>query len=271
MKQTNLELVQNILSSMDSDNVNSISDTEEASQVETILKETYENIISRRRWAFLSKTRQLQNVIDLTRPNKYKIPEAVVRVEEFRYRTNKEGTNPQEYSWKTLHYLSPADFIDHVQSRNITQLAAEGTAITVENDDLVHMYIVTNKEPKYWTSFDDVFIYVDNYVAADGDTVMDFRSSVNVTEQQPFTRGDTEIQFLPPEMFALFLAEAKSTCWLNFKGAANQKAEQVASRQYIKMREEEPTVQPERTWVNYGKPSTKSRPSNSRRSLANRF
>ena len=266
--KTNLSMVQNILSSMDSDNVNSISDTEEAMQVETVLQETYENITSRRQWEFMRKTRQLENVSDTTRPVKFKIPDTVTRVTCFRYKTFKEGTEPQEFSWKELDYLLPCDFIDHVQSRNITQMEAEGRAITVLNDDDVEMYIITDVEPQFWTSFDDKFIYLDSWMLEDSNTVVQTRTSVTVVEQQLFVTGDTAIQSLPPEMFPLLVAEAKSTCWLNFKGAANQKAEQIAARQYNKMREEEPTVKAPRTWVNYGKPSSGTRGSSSRRSLA---
>ena len=266
--QTNLSMVQNILSSMDSDNVNSISDTEEAMQVETVLQETYENITSRRHWEFMKKTRQLENVIDTTRPTKFKIPEDVLRVTCFRYKTFKEGTSPQEFSWKELKYLLPCDFIDHVQSRNITQLAAESRAITVLNDDSVEMYIITDVEPEFWTSFDDQFIYLDNWVQVDSNTVVQTRTSITVVEQKPFVTGDTAIQALPPEMFPLLVSESKSTCWLTFKGVANQKAEQIASRQYNKMREEEPTVKAPRTWVNYGKPASGTRGRSSSRSLA---
>jgi len=47
MKYTLLELVQNILSSMDSDEVNSIVDTVEAQQVVAIVKTVYNDILTR--------------------------------------------------------------------------------------------------------------------------------------------------------------------------------------------------------------------------------
>lgn len=253
-KLTNLELVQNILSSMDSDNVNSISDTEEASQIQIVLKEVYNNIISRRRWEFLKKTRQLENVSDITRPNKMKIPDNVTRIECFNWQTI-DAKDPERKPWKQLSYLPPCDFIKHVQSRDVEQLKIQGRVLEVVNDDLVPIPMITDKEPSYWTSFDDVHVYLDNFTdVGTNATATSPRTSVDVTQQQLWRDGDLEIQFLPPEMFPLLLAEAKSTCWLNFKGASNAKAEQVASRQYIKMREEEPTVQPQRQWYNYGKP-----------------
>lgn len=270
-KLTNLELVQNILSSMDSDNVNSISDTEEAQQVQTVLKEVYNNIISRRRWEFLKKTRQLENVSDVTRPNKMKIPDNVTRVECFQWQT-RDVVDVDHKPWKELRYLAPCDFIRHVQSRDVEQLKIQDRVLEVVNDDLVSIPMITDQEPQYWTSFDDVHIYMDNFIHDNPlTTAIAERTSVDVTQQQLWRDGDTEIQFLPPEMFPLLLAEAKSTCWLNFKGASNAKAEQVASRQYIKMREEEPTVQPQRQWYNYGKPPSGTGAYRTDRGLSSKF
>jgi hypothetical protein len=48
MKRTLLEMVQSILSDMDSEDVNSISDTNEAEQIASVIEDTYYNIISAR-------------------------------------------------------------------------------------------------------------------------------------------------------------------------------------------------------------------------------
>ena len=47
MKYTLLEMTQDILSNMSSDEVNSISDTPESLQVATIIKQKYYDIVSR--------------------------------------------------------------------------------------------------------------------------------------------------------------------------------------------------------------------------------
>ena len=216
----------------------------------------------------MKKTRQLENVSEPDRPTKFKIPEEKLRVTWFRYKTYKENTDPLEFSWKELKYLLPCDFIDHVQSRNITQLLADSRGVATVNDDGVDLYLINDVEPEFWTSFDDQHIYLDNWDFSQSTTVTQDRTSVTVVEQRRFVKGDTAIQALPSEMFPLLIAESKSTCWLNFKGVANQKAEQIASRQYNKMREEEPTVKAPRTWVNYGKPASGTRGRSSSRSLA---
>jgi hypothetical protein len=49
-KKTLLELVQDILSDMDGDEVNSIDDTIESAQVAQIIRATYEAMMSSRNW-----------------------------------------------------------------------------------------------------------------------------------------------------------------------------------------------------------------------------
>jgi hypothetical protein len=257
-KMTNLQMVQNILSSMDSDNVNSISDTEEAAQVELVLQECYEEITTRRKWTHQNRTRQLEDVSDVTKPNKLRIPTEVTRVNEFRWKHYADDVIPptvdQDNSWKLLRWKSPSDFIAHVQGRNVAQLTEQGRVLVVYNDDGVEMPMITDVQPEFWTSFDDEYIYMDNFITSNANTATSGRTSINVTQQKIWVSGDDEIAELPTEMFPLLLAEAKSTCWLNFKGEPNQKAEQSARRLYIKMREEEPTVEYPRRWVDYGKP-----------------
>ncbi len=49
MKRTLLEMTQSILSDMDSEAVNSISDTVEAQQIASVVEDTYYNIVAARK------------------------------------------------------------------------------------------------------------------------------------------------------------------------------------------------------------------------------
>ena len=62
-KMTLLEMVQDIMSDMDSDEVNSINDSQEATQVAQIIKSTYYNIIDGRDMPFLYELFQLQPIL----------------------------------------------------------------------------------------------------------------------------------------------------------------------------------------------------------------
>src|SRR4051812_8412394 len=91
MKKTLLQLTQDILSDMDSDSVNSISDTVESQQVATIIKNCFFEMISNRNWPHLRKLIQLDSLGDVTKPNYLRIPEGMKEMLFFKYDTHKLG------------------------------------------------------------------------------------------------------------------------------------------------------------------------------------
>lgn len=247
MKMTLLEMVQNILSSTDGDNVNSISDTTEAVQVAEIIKQTYYSLISRRDWEFMRTMQHLDGVGDIDKPTKLKIPDTLQSVTCFRYRyTEPDSTT----NWVDLIYLRPCDFIERVQ-RKIDSSSSTSTT----NDSGVELIIRTNVRPKYWTSFDDKYIYCDSYDSSNETTLQASNTTVEGVKRPDWTVSDTFTPNLPSEMFQLLLNESKSIAHLELKQAVHAKAEQDARRQYIIMREQEPTVKKERLFVDYGKKS----------------
>ena len=68
MKYTLLEIVQEILSDMDSDEVNSIDDTVESQQVASIVRSAYMALMSNRNWAHLRKLVNLVNSTTTAQP-----------------------------------------------------------------------------------------------------------------------------------------------------------------------------------------------------------
>src|SRR5258705_13571230 len=114
MKYTLLELTQTVLSSMDSDEVNSINDTVESQQVVEIIKTVYDDIISR---SDLKTNKTLFNLNasdDITRPVLMTKPAYIDRIEWLKYNTVLDGeTDPV---WDEMWYLSVSDFIDYTHN-----------------------------------------------------------------------------------------------------------------------------------------------------------
>jgi hypothetical protein len=256
-KLTLLSMVQNILSSLDSDNVNTIDATPESSQVAEVIRETYFEILDRRNWEFMSVTGQLESVGDTDKPTKIKIPETFHRIGCLKYKVN--DPSDATAKWKELTYLYPYEFINKVQGYD----TSESNVTVYTNDSNVELYCKNDTDPSYYTSFDDQYIYFDNYDSSKDTTVQQSKTSVIAVKTKTFTLSDTFVPDLPDEMFSLLLSESKSTCHLLFKQQPNYKAEQVARRQYILMREQEPTIKPPREYYDYGKKTGKGRSYNS--------
>lgn len=85
MKYTLLEMVQDILSNMSSDEINSISDSPEALQVATIIKQKYFDIISRVPLPEHEQLIQLQSSQDASTPVLMYIPEGIADMKWLKY------------------------------------------------------------------------------------------------------------------------------------------------------------------------------------------
>lgn len=95
MKLTNLDYVQSILSSLGSDEVNSISDTTESLQVAEALRTTYFNIISRTDLTSQKQLIKLDPSLDSSLPVLMYIPSGIGKIEWLKYFNSNvlSGTN----------------------------------------------------------------------------------------------------------------------------------------------------------------------------------
>jgi hypothetical protein len=92
MKLTLLQMVQSILSSLGSDEVNSIGDTTESLQVADIIKQTYMNMLGRYDLPQHNQMFQLQASDNAAAPVQMEFPPGVTRIEWLKYL----DTNPQD-------------------------------------------------------------------------------------------------------------------------------------------------------------------------------
>lgn len=233
MKQTLLEIVQTVLSSMDSDNVNSINDTTESAQVVTIAKDVYYELISYNDWPHCWKWRELESVSDTSRPNYLKVPDAISEVRVFKYDNTTSSDSNRKI--EEVQYATPEEFIKKVHSRNTSNSNVD--VITNEND--VEMFIINDKKPEYWTSFDDVYIVTDSYNSSEDVTLNSSKSSAWCRVIPTWTSSDTFVPDFPADFFPAFVAEVKSAAHLYLKQQLSQKDEQKSRRGLAHVRRKE--------------------------------
>ena len=229
MKYTLLELTQTVLSSMDSDEINSINDTVESQQVVEVIKTVYDDIISRGDLTTSKTVFNLEASTDPLKPILMTKPENIERIEWLKYDTQKLGDTVPH--WTDLTYLPPLDFIDFMHSGNL-----EGTEIesfTHAMDGFVLTFTFRNDiAPHYFTSFNDTEVFFDSYDSEVDTTLQSSKSlgyGLKITE---FEKTDDYIVNLQPQQFALLLNEAKSLAWIELKQTGHQKAEQSARRNW---------------------------------------
>lgn len=246
-KMTLLEITQNILSDMDSDDVNSITDTQEALQVANIVKNTYYNIIDGKDFPFLYELFQLDAVGGLTKPTHMKLPETVADLKWIKYNNKKLADTKNLY--QKIEYKTPEDFLDLVDTRD----SSDSKIKVVVDDSDIRVNVYNDRGPTCFTSFDDENLVFDAY---------DSEKETNLTKDNSQAYGKLSVVFtltdlftpdLPVQMFTYLLNEAKSTAFLTLKQMANQKVEAQATSQRRRMSQEAWKIKNGITYGDYGR------------------
>lgn len=224
-KMTLLQMTQSILNDMDSDQVNSLDDTVEAQQVASIIRDTYNEIISNRNWPHLRQLIKLDALNDLSKPTYLKLPNEVKELIDFRYDKHKQGDN--KVGLQEVRYKQPNDFLRYVLSRKSDDDKTE----IIKDFSGTDILVLNNCAPTYWTSFDDLHVVCDSYDRSIDDTLKQSKTQILAYMEPRWVHTNKAIPDLPSEAFSALLEEAKSTAFFTLKQMVNTKAEQKAARQ----------------------------------------
>lgn len=219
MKPTLLEIVQDILSDLDMDEVNSIVDTTHSLQVASIVKNCYMGMIGNRNWPHLRKLISLESSGDVSRPVYLKLPVGVKELVSIRY-ANTDGT------FSELKYRTPDEFLTLSGRKSLSD-----TTTSIVDWTGTQFLITNNTDPRYWTSFDDEWIVTDSYDIQTETTIQASKTQCIAYINPEWTTADSFTPDLPIEAFPALFEEAKSTTSLNLKQMLDQKAEAKALRQ----------------------------------------
>ena len=219
MKRTLLEMVQSILSDMDSEDVNAISDTIEAQQVASVIEDAYYNIVSARDIPEHRHLLKLTSLSDSTRPTHFKYPANVKQIESIHYNTSAAGS-----SYKAIYYIEPLEFILKMDEHSPNSLKI---ADKQGNTDL---FVLNDIQPTYYTSFDDEHIVMNSYDSTIDSVLAADKTRAYGSVYPTFSITDSFEPDLDDNMLPYLLAEAKSTCFSLFKSGSDPKVEQSARR-----------------------------------------
>lgn len=249
MKQTLLEIVQDIHNSLDFDEVNSINDTQEASQVAQMVKTTYYEIINRKDWPHLNETFQLESSTDSAKPVYMKVPSTIREIGEINY--DKATVNDTRNKYLIVKYLYPDEFLRKANQLNTTKAEVD----TITDTSGVKINIRNDAAPEYWTSFDDEFLVFNSYDSAVDSILQTSKTQCNGIRLPAFTLSDSFVPDLPVDAFPLLLAEAKSTASFQLRQLPDEKAEQQARRQHLRQSRKNWTARDTSRYPNYGRKS----------------
>lgn len=224
-KLTLLDMVQDILSDMNSDQVNSIGDTIEAEQVARQIRSTFFNLWNERLWPHTARLLKFNSSADSSKPTHMVLDDSLIRVDWVKYDSRKLPSDP--ISYKTITWMEPREFVELVMNRNPTNSNVE----TVFDYNGTPLLVINDQAPTYYTSFDDEHLVFDSY-NKDADSILQHDKVQAFGYVEPsFLMEDDFVPDVPAKAFPMFLSECKSVCSLKIKEVFSQKDEQEATRQ----------------------------------------
>jgi len=230
MKYTLLEIVQDILSSTDGDEVNSINDTTESQQIVTIVKTVYDDILSRSDLAVFKTLFNLVASGDALKPVLMTKPLNINDIYWIKYnRFKPSDTSP---AWAEIKFMPLDQFIHMTQQMNVVESNVDSMTITSIDGFTITFNYRNDIGPTYYTSFDDNTLIFDAFDNTVDSTLQTVKTLGYGSKIATFVASDTFVPVLQPAQFALLLNEAKSLAWVELKQTPHAKAEQTARRNW---------------------------------------
>lgn len=222
-KMTLLEIVQDVLNDMDSDEVNSITETVEANQIANICRSVYYDVITT---LDLPEHMELLTVTGLSnssRPN-YMDADSVTEIKELRYNVS---DTVGELEYKLIEYVTPEEFIKKIVTRDT---AATEVIVVTDPTNGISLPILNNKMPDFYTSFDDRYLCFDSYDSTVESFLQTSKTMVLGIKLPSFSLVNGAIPDLDDTVFPYYLAEVKSRALSLLKGGPDIKVEQFARK-----------------------------------------
>lgn len=256
-KPTLLEMVQETMSAMSSDEVNSISDTSESLQVATIFKRKYYDIVSRGDLPEHNQLFQLNPSLSALQPVLMFIPEGIGRVEWIKYfNSNPNGDSngfesqdneinmiPENNTTSTEQFGPGYQFVTMVPITQFMELTnfdpsqpnidSYTFADTSNNfPGNYTFYYQTDRQPTYCCILSNFYVLFDAYDNTQDSTLQGSKSQCFGQVVPDFKMVDSFIPDLDAQQFPLLINEAKALAFYELKQQPHAIANQEVKRQW---------------------------------------
>ena len=227
-----IEYVQDILSSMDSDEVNSISDTVESMQVATILKNCYEELVANIELPEEYTLFHLDSSSDVSKPTVMRIPSNISSLEWIKYDKYTDSTPYQQLT--EIEYLVKEDFLAVINKYRQTNSNVFSYTLTTAGGDF-ELLATNDVHPTFYTTFDNNTVVFNSYDMNQDTTLQSNKTLCYGKKDFDFIMSDNFIPFNEKRYEPLLFNAAKAQAFADLKQVTNAKAEAAEKRGRIKI------------------------------------
>ena len=247
IKKTLKDIVGEILSDMDSEGINSISDTVEAQQVASIVERTFYNLIANK---VIPENEQLLKLVaysDSNYPVMFKYPDNIKKVTRVWYMV--------DGSYKEVKWCQPEEFLRR------TDLRTEDMVDMIEPRSGTLLKVGTDQAPSFYTSFDDTNLVFNSYDVTVDTTLQASKIRAFGSTYPDFRIEDDYVPECDGNFFAVLINESKSVAFSVLKGIVDPKVDQAARRQRFTHQNDKYNTERPRKWNDFSRSSSRPRSS----------
>lgn len=241
MRYSLLDMTQRILESMDSDEVNSYSDTTESLAVAHIIRENYYRIVANSGSYKFDGIFQLVPSGDNTKPCVMTVPSNVLQMRDLKYNISDTITDTE---YRPLMFLPLEDFMVMTGGYNATDETWVDTQTVSYNGQDYIFKLRNDMSPSYYTSLSDDLLLFDAYDSSQSSTLVGARTLGFGDLYPTFTMDDDFVPILDARDFDYLLNAAKAQASIELKQIENTRAARLEKHGKLLSRERENLVDP---------------------------
>lgn len=231
MKRTLLDIVQDILSDFNSDEVNSIGDSTESLQIARIVRQAYWDIIIDRNAREFEAPFEIEATGGPTKPVLVSKPSNVSTISWIKY-DRREVDDPYP-DYQTLRYLPLDHFLETMYNLPRDLDNTLNTFTHNVNGSILEIYYKTDKAPEFYTTLDDTQIIMDSF-NQEIEANIQKSKTIGFGKTLPvFLLEDNFVPSIDANLFPLLLQEAKAQASVDVKQMENMVASKRARKYRI--------------------------------------
>lgn len=249
-KETLLDLVQDILSDSDGDDVNSITDTVESDQCARVVRDSFNQIVDQYDFEHTKSLKQLAATSSST-PNVMTRPEGFHTIEWIRY--DKRATAGADQNLELVHYKPVDEFIKLVAGRATSDSTV--TAVTLSTGAVLP--IRNDEAPTYYTVMDDGSdeLVFDSYDVALEANLQASKSLAYGSIKPTLTLADASVIDLPKHLAVLVKRTARAMYFDLYKDGITSEIDRTRRRAEVRAQRQRHIIKDtdNQTGPNYGR------------------
>lgn len=233
MRYTLLEMTQLILSAMDSDEINSISDTTESYQIANMARSVFYDMCVDMNFPCYETLFQLEASGNTAKPVLMTVPVTLVReVKWVKYDNVDSVLNETNSNYCDVTPLNFHDFLERQRGlRNGTSNVGQMAVVT--GGETFNFMYMTNQFPMYYTTIKDNTFIFDAYRSDLDTTLQKSKTMCMGMQYEVFLLEDSYVPNLEPDQFSYFINKLKVRAFNELKQQENKEAIQETRRQKI--------------------------------------